>query len=66
MYPRAFFQFETQGGIFQDCWSWTVTFRGGECSTGAGGEGGPRGTFVCLCLGGSMGSTCWSTSFTMR
>mmetsp|Transcript_20797 Transcript_20797/g.65389 ORF Transcript_20797/g.65389 Transcript_20797/m.65389 type:complete len:200 (+) Transcript_20797:131-730(+) len=55
-----------QGGIFHDCWSATVTFRGGEWSTGAGGLGGPRGTLVCLCLGGSSGSTCSSTTLTIR
>eukprot|EP00965_Chrysotila_dentata_P240074 6203484-Pleurochrysis_carterae.AAC.2 len=39
-----FFQLEMQGGIFQSCWSLTVTLRGGECITGTGGDGGPRGT----------------------
>ena len=34
-----------------------VTLRGGEWSTGAGGDGGPRGIFLfVLNLGGSMGS----------
>merc|ERR1719199_1415423 len=61
VYPLMFFQLEMQGGIFQSCWSLTVTFRGGECITGAGGEGGPRGTRLCLNLGGSMGSTGAST-----
>lgn len=40
----AFFQLDTQGGIFQSCWSLTVSGRGGECMTGTGGEPGPRGT----------------------
>ena len=39
-----FFQLEMQGGIFQSCWSLTVSGRGGECMTGTGGEPGPRGT----------------------
>ena len=34
-----------QGGIFHSCCSLTVTLRVGECNTGAGGEGGPRGIF---------------------
>ena len=39
-----------------------ITFRFGECMTGAGGEGGPRGIFLLvLNLGGSMGSCCTST-----
>ena len=57
-HPRAFFQLEMQGGIFQACRSSTVSLRGGECSTGTGGDGGPRSIFVSWCLGGSMGSTC--------
>ena len=56
-----FFQLEMHGGIFQSCWSLTVSLRGGECITGAGGEGGPRGTRLCLNLGGSIGSTGAST-----
>ena len=56
-----FFQFEMHGGIFQSCWSLTVILRGGECITGAGGEGGPRGTRLCLNLGGSIGSSGAST-----
>ncbi len=39
-----FFQLEMQGGIFQSCWSFTVSGRGGECMTGTGGEPAPRGT----------------------
>lgn len=39
-----FFQLEMQGGIFQSCWSLTVSGRGGECITGTGGDPGPRGT----------------------
>lgn len=62
----AFFQLEMQGGIFHACWSFTVTLRGGECMTGTGGEGGPAGTFLCLNLGGSMGSTGISTMRMMR
>lgn len=38
------------------CMSFTVTGRGGECMTGTGGLPGPRGTFLCRNLGGSMGS----------
>jgi hypothetical protein len=52
---------EMQGGIFQSCWSLAVILRGGECITGTGGEGGPRGTRLCLNLGGSIGSTGAST-----
>ena len=38
------------------------TFLVGEWSTGAGGDGGPRGIFVfVLNFGGSMGSFCAST-----
>ena len=66
MNPRAFFQLEMQGGTFHACWSSTVILRGGECSTGTGGDGGPRGVFVFLCLGGSMGSTCASTILITR
>ena len=55
-YPFGFFQLEMQGGIFQSCWSRTETARGGECITGTGGEPGPRGTFLCRNLGGSIGS----------
>ena len=40
----GFFQLEMQGGIFQSCWSFTLTARGGECITGTGGEPGPLGT----------------------
>ncbi len=47
----AFFQLEMQGGIFQSCWSFTVSGRGGECMTGTGGEPGPRGTLMCLQTG---------------
>jgi hypothetical protein len=56
MYPLLFFQFEIHGGIFQASRSSAVTLRGGECITGTGGEGGPRGTFLFLNLGGSNGS----------
>lgn len=39
-----------------------VTFLLGECMTGAGGEGGPRGILVLvLNFGGSIGSFCTST-----
>mmetsp|Transcript_64104 Transcript_64104/g.88077 ORF Transcript_64104/g.88077 Transcript_64104/m.88077 type:complete len:205 (+) Transcript_64104:1358-1972(+) len=55
-----------QGGIFHACWSFTVTLRGGEWSTGTGGDGGPRGCFLCLFFAGSMGSTCASTIRIMR
>ena len=61
-----FFQLEMQGGIFQSCWSFTVSARGGECMTGTGGDPGPRGTLVCLNLGGSSGSTGMSCILMMR
>ena len=51
-----------QGGIFQSCCSFTVTFLVGECITGAGGDGGPLGTLeLILNLGGDIGSFCAST-----
>ena len=56
-----FFQFEMHGGIFQSCWSLTESLRGGECITGTGGDGGPRGTRLCLNFGGSIGSSGAST-----
>mmetsp|Transcript_78077 Transcript_78077/g.208743 ORF Transcript_78077/g.208743 Transcript_78077/m.208743 type:complete len:324 (+) Transcript_78077:266-1237(+) len=56
VYPCLFFQFDTHGGIFHDFWSAAVSFRGGECCTGGGGVGGPRGIRVCLWRGGSKGS----------
>lgn len=62
----GFFQFEMAGGIFQFFWSSCVTGLGGECMTGTGGEPGPRGTLVCLNLGGSRGSTGMSCILTMR
>ena len=37
-----------QGGIFQSCCSFTVTFLVGECMTGAGGDGGPLGTLELI------------------
>ena len=61
VYPLRFFQLEMHGGIFQSCWSFWVILRGGECITGTGGDGGPRGTRLCLNFGGSMGSTGAST-----
>ena len=63
----GFFQLEMQGGIFQSCWSFTLTARGGECITGTGGEPGPRGTCartqasrVCshVTKGGAAASRC--------
>lgn len=48
----AFFQLDMQGGIFHSCCSFTLTFRLGECMTGAGGEGGPRGIFLFVLGGG--------------
>ena len=48
VYPLAFFQFETHGGIFHSFCSFTLTLRVGECITGAGGEGGPRGIFLFI------------------
>ena len=47
---------EMEGGIFQSACSLASTERGGECMTGTGGDPGPRGTFLCLNLGGSSGS----------
>jgi hypothetical protein len=41
VYPFAFFQLDIQGGIIHSCCSLAVTLRGGECKTGAGGDGGP-------------------------
>lgn len=38
-----------------------LTFLGGEWRTGTGSSAGARGTFLCLCLGGSIGSTCGIT-----
>ena len=61
VYPLMFFQFEMHGGIFQSCWSLTESLRGGECITGTGGDGGPRGTRLCLNFGGSIGSSGAST-----
>mmetsp|Transcript_52826 Transcript_52826/g.150608 ORF Transcript_52826/g.150608 Transcript_52826/m.150608 type:complete len:204 (+) Transcript_52826:407-1018(+) len=64
--PFEFFQLETQGGTFQSFWSFAVSFFAGEWCTGGGGDGGPLGTFLCLNLGGCMGSTCFSTSLITR
>ena len=41
VYPLGFFQLEMHGGIFHSFCSFTVTLRGGEWSTGGGGDGGP-------------------------
>lgn len=62
----GFFQLEMEGGIFQLAWSAAVSGRGGECSTGTGGEPGPRGTLTCRNLGGSSGSTGMSCILMMR
>ena len=63
----GFFQFDMQGGIFHSCCSFTIVFLVGECITGAGGDGGPRGIFLLvLNLGGSMGSRCCSTILMTR
>ncbi len=62
----GFFQLEMEGGIFQLAWSAAVSCRGGECSTGTGGEPGPRGTLTCRNLGGSKGSTGMSCILMMR
>src|SRR5690606_17314916 len=59
--PFGFFQLLTGGGILQASWSAAVSFLGGECMTGGGGEGGPRGIFLCRNFGGSIGSSCLST-----
>lgn len=62
MYPFALFQLLIHGGIFYSFCSLTETLRVGECITGAGGNGGPRGIFLfILNFGGSIGSTCAST-----
>ena len=46
-----------QGGIFQLACSLAVVLRGGECKTGAGGDGGARGILLfILWRGGSIGS----------
>jgi len=47
-YTLLFFQFEMHGGIFHSFCSFAVTFLVGECNTGAGGEGGPRGILVLI------------------
>lgn len=47
-----------QGGIFQSYISYFVNFLDGERNNGGGGEPGPGGNFLCLCWGGSNGSTC--------
>ncbi|OMH78392.1 hypothetical protein AX774_g8222 [Zancudomyces culisetae] len=60
VYPLAFFQFEIHGGITHAFCSSTDTARGGECITGAGGEGGAFGILLCWNFGGSSGSTCTS------
>ena len=44
VYPLGFFQLEILGGIFQSCWSLTLTGRGGECMMGTGGDPAPLGT----------------------
>lgn len=46
----AFFQLLMHGGIFHSFCSFTVTFLVGECITGAGGDGGPRGIFLLILL----------------
>ena len=47
--PFRFFQLDMQGGIFHSSRSSAVSFRGGECITGAGGEGGPTKSNVNIC-----------------
>jgi len=47
--PFGFFQFEMHGGIFHSFCSFTDTLRGGECSTGGGGDGGPTPTEAPQC-----------------
>jgi hypothetical protein len=42
VYPFGFFQLLMHGGIFHSFCSLTVILRGGECSTGGGGDGGPK------------------------
>ena len=45
-----------------DCGLMAITFRGGEWRTGAGGEGGPLGSFLLILKrGGSIGSRWTST-----
>lgn len=48
IFTLAFFQLLMQGGIFHSFCSLTVTFLVGECSTGAGGDGGPLGIFLLI------------------
>ena len=60
--PFGFFQFEIAGGIRHSSCSFWVSFLVGECMTGAGGDGGPRGIFLLVRnRGGSIGSTWTST-----
>jgi hypothetical protein len=57
------FQLDTQGGIIQSFCSWAVTLRGGLRKIGGGGDGGPRGIFLPLNLGGSRGSSTTSICY---
>jgi hypothetical protein len=47
-----------QGGTFQSAMSLGVSLRGGDLSRGGGGDPGPFGSFLCLCIGGAKGSNC--------
>ena len=49
---------EIQGGTFQSAISFCVSFLGGDLSKGGGGDPGPLGSFLCLCIGGANGSIC--------
>lgn len=50
-----------QGGTFQSYWSFFVGFREGDRRIWCGGEPGPLGSFLCLCIGGINGSI-WTVS----
>lgn len=49
------------GGTFQSYWSFLVGFREGDRRICGGGEPGPFGSFLCLCMGGIKGSI-WTVS----
>jgi hypothetical protein len=47
----VFFHWEMHGGIFQSSWSWGVSLRGGECSTGTGASPPALGTLTQESIG---------------